>query len=117
MSEINTSGNKRGLSPNSRKNLELGRKTNNHTEKGYSITRIQRDMLPQPCPYAPGKTWAEWLAERGLALAGENARYYVELLDRLEGKVIIPIGGNGEPVTFKVIHERAWEGKNIESDS
>jgi len=45
-------------------------------------------MLLEPCPYKKGVTWLEWLAERGLALAGENATYYKELLDRLEGKVL-----------------------------
>jgi len=58
-----------------------------------SITAKQREMLPLPCPYAPGKTWLEWLADRGMALAGENAGYYRELMDRLEGKVTQPVEG------------------------
>jgi hypothetical protein len=35
----------------------------------------------------------EWLAERGLALAGENAAYFRELMDRLEGKVVQSVMG------------------------
>ena len=58
-----------------------------------SITSIQRQMLTEPCPYAAGKTWAQWLAKRGMELAGENPRYYCEIMDRLEGKVTQPIEG------------------------
>lgn len=56
-----------------------------------SITNIQRQMLNEPCPYASGLTWAQWLAKRGMELAGENPRYYCEIMDRLEGKVTQPI--------------------------
>lgn len=57
------------------------------------ITNIQREMLALPCPYAEGKTWAQWLARRGMELAGENPAYYRELMDRLEGKVTQPVEG------------------------
>jgi len=43
--------------------------------------------LGEPCPYAEGKTWAEWLARRALELASENPAYFRELLERVEGKV------------------------------
>jgi len=103
--KLNSNGNRRGMNQNSLKNLHPRLKGNNHANKEYSITRIQRDMLPQLCPYAEGKTWAEWLAERGLALAGENAAYYRELLDRLEGKVSQPVEGEGKvEVTYKVVY-------------
>jgi len=105
--KLNRSGNRRGMSLNSHKNIVKAQEVlrgNNHAKKDYSITRIQRGMLPLPCPYAQGKTWAEWLAERGMALAAENAAYYRELLDRLEGKVTQPIGGEGgEPIKTEII--------------
>ena len=100
--ELNKAGNRRGLSQNSLKNLHPRLKGNNHAKTEFSITRKQREMLPLPCPYAPNMTWLEWLAERGMALAGENATYYKELMDRLEGKVTQPIGGD-EDKPIKVI--------------
>ena len=113
--QLNSNGNRRGMSPNSRKNLVLAWKANNHAKKDCSITRIQRDMLPLPCPYAQGKTWAEWLAERGMALAAENVAYYRELLDRLEGKVTQPISGEGgEPIKTEIIVS-SQTAKNITS--
>ena len=91
---------KRKINPNSLANLEKGqwKKGQSGNPKGHpsnklSITAEQRKMLPLPCPYAPGKTWLQWLADRGMALAGENATYYRELMDRLEGKVVQPIEG------------------------
>jgi len=67
------------------------------------ITHLQREMLNQPCPYAEGKTWAEWLARRGMELAGENAAYYRELMDRLEGKVTQPIEATTDTVVRFII--------------
>ena len=77
-----------------------------------SITVKQRKMLPLPCPYSKkGETWLEWLADRGLALAGENASYYKEFLDRLEGKVLQPFEGTiKSDVTFTI-------GKGYETDN
>jgi hypothetical protein len=61
-------------------------------------------MLSEPCPYAPGKTWAEHIARRGLELACDSATYYKELLDRLEGKVVQPISGEGgKDLTFNIV--------------
>lgn len=112
--ELNSNGNRRGMSPNSRKNLALGWKGNNHAKKEMGVTRKQREMLPQKCPYAPNKTWLEWLAERGMAMAGENATYYRELMDRLEGKVVQPIQGEHE-----IIYKIEWDerAKNTFTDT
>ena len=113
--KLNRSGNRRGLSLNSHKNIYKALETlkgNNHAKKELSITRIQREMLDKPCPYAPDRTWAEYLAERGMAMAAENATYYKELLDRLEGKVTQPIGGDEDkPIRHlvEVIDQRTKE--------
>lgn len=83
----------RKIHPNSLKNLEAGRNKKGRPRKEQCITHLQREMLPLPCPYAPGKTWLEWLADRGMAQAGGNATYYKELMERLEGKVVQPVEG------------------------
>ena len=69
-----------------------------------SITAKQREMLPLLCPYSKkDETWLEWLADRGLALAGENPAYYRELMDRLEGKVTQPVEGQiKEDISFTI---------------
>jgi len=102
---------KRGEHPNSLKNLEKGRfkkgevsNPRGRPPKELCITSILREQLGEPCPYAPGKTWAEWVARRALELAGENPTYYRELLDRLEGKVVQPVGGEGGgPPIYQII--------------
>jgi hypothetical protein len=58
------------------------------------ITELAREKLSQPCPYAPGKNWAEYLVERWFGQAVESAGYFKELMDRLEGKVTQPISGD-----------------------
>jgi len=57
------------------------------------ITELAREKLGKPCPHAPEKTWAEYLVDRWLGQAVENAGYFKELMDRLEGKVTQPISG------------------------
>jgi len=106
--ELNRNGDERGMSPESRKNLELGRKTNHRAQKDISITRIQEEMLDQLCPYAedPTWTWARTIAVAGLreALTDEKARE--NLKDRVEGKVALPIqpvGKNGAIPTFLLV--------------
>ncbi|MGA2670448.1 MAG: hypothetical protein ABSF21_03395 [Dehalococcoidia bacterium] len=89
---------KRGEHPNSRKNLEKGRfkkgevaNPRGRPAKEFCITGILREKLAEPCPYAPGKTWAEYIARRALELASENPTYFKEILDRVEGRVALPI--------------------------
>jgi len=99
--QVNSKGNRRGMSPTSRENLVLGRKANHRTAKDYSITRIIKEMLPQPAeerwlePEDKGKqfTWRQAIAKRILieAVRG-NAKVTAELLDRADGKVTQPIG-------------------------
>lgn len=104
--KLNSNGDFRGMSPNSQKNLGKGRLGNNHASKDVSITRIQRDMMGQLCPYAkdPAWTWAQAIADAGMrdALTEEKARE--NLKDRLEGKVTLPIGGDAEkPLLLEII--------------
>lgn len=78
------------MSPNSRKNLELGHKPNIRTSKDFSITRIIKEMLDEPADFlgANGKTWRQVIALKILDEARKgNATLIKELLDRLEGKV------------------------------
>ena len=89
---------KRQMHPNSLANLEKGKfkkgqvaNPKGRPPKELCITSILREQLGEPCPYAEGKTWAEWIARRALELASENPAYFRELLERLEGKVVQPI--------------------------
>lgn len=59
--------------------------------KMASLTSQLREDLMKPCPYAPDKTWLQYLVERWLAMASENSMYFKELLERLEGKVAQPL--------------------------
>ncbi len=113
--QLNKNGNRRGMSANSRKNLDNGRKGNNHAEKDYSITRIVKEMLDQPAverwleveDKAKGLTWRQAIATRLLieAVRG-NAKVTGELFDRLEGKVTQPIGGEGGgPVILRIVDD------------
>jgi len=111
--KLNSKGNKRGMHPNSQKNI-VGQRSGGRPPNELSITVKQREMLPLPCPYAPGKTWLEWLADRGMALAGENAGYYRELMDRLEGKVTQPIATDGELI-IKVVYDDDNKGSATQS--
>lgn len=104
--QLNKKGDRRGMSHNSLKNLHPRLKGNNNAKKDCSITRIQREMMGQLCPYAkdPTWTWAYALAESGMkdALTEEKARE--NLKDRLEGKVTQPVFGEGT-ITLKVVYE------------
>jgi len=108
--QLNKNGNRRGMSPNSRKNLEKGREGNNHANKDYSITRIVKEKIDEPAEErwldahdkGKGLTWREAIALRMLrdSVGGK----YSELLDRVEGKVTQPIAGEGgQPIKTEII--------------
>jgi hypothetical protein len=88
-----------GRHPNSLKNLKKGWKPGQSgNPKGRPrnikyITELAREKLGESCPYDPEKTWAEYLVDRWFGQAVENAGYFKELMDRLEGKVTQPISG------------------------
>lgn len=98
--QLNSKGDRRGMSHNSQNNLHPRLKGNNHASKNYSITRIIKEMLDQPATERwlevedKGRelTWRQAIAKRILieAIRG-NARLISELLDRVDGKVIQPI--------------------------
>ena len=76
---------------------------NGRPPKMISLTSEMKGQLTQPCPYAPGKTWLQYLVERWLAHSLDNVTYFRELIERLEGKVLQPIGGeNGEPIKYEI---------------
>ena len=99
--KLNTRGNRRGMTPNSRKNLEKGREGNNHAQKDYSVTRIVKELIDELAEErfldindkGKGLTWRQAIALRMLR-DGVGGKYS-ELLERLEGKVTQPIGGEG----------------------
>ena len=59
--------------------------------KELCLTSLAREELAKPCPFAPNKTWAEYLVERWLGQCVAHSGYFRELIERLEGKVIQPI--------------------------
>lgn len=78
---------------------------NGRPKKVISLTSEMKEQLTEVCPYdAKGRTWLQYLVDRWLAQASENATYFRELIERLEGKVVQPIGGEaGNPIEVKVI--------------
>ena len=56
--------------------------------KDPGITALQMKILDAECPYDPkGRTWREYLAEKGLLLAATKEGALEHLKERLEGKV------------------------------
>lgn len=101
------------MSPRSRVNLENGRKNGKGKPKDFKITATLRAMLEELCPErwlhvedkGKGLTYREAIAKTILngAVSGKPG-IISELLDRLEGKVALPVGGvDGEAI--HVVHE------------
>ena len=56
--------------------------------KDPGITAGQIEKLDQVCPFdGKGRTWREYLIEKGLLQAGESPKAMEHLKERLEGKV------------------------------
>lgn len=113
--QVNKNGNRRGMNPNSRKNLEKRNNKGNNNAKGLTITSAIRGMLDKPCDErwlyvedkGKGITWRQAIAKSLLSHAVQGKQGAVsELLDRLEGKVTQPLGGEGGgPVTIRVVYD------------
>jgi len=107
--QLNKNGNRRGMNPNSRKNLDIH--GNNHA-KSLRITSALRTMIDEPADERwlevedkhKGFTWAEAIAKRMLIESTRgNAKQCSEVLDRLEGKVAQPVTGEGgKPIEVNI---------------
>ena len=103
--QLNKKGNKRGMHPNSLKNLEkrvLWKKGQSGNPKGESLTTLAERRLDEiPNVNVNGKrnekTWRELIVTAWLtgSIKG-NATLFKELLERLEGKVALPLVGKGD---------------------
>lgn len=111
--QLNKNGDHRGMSPQSRKNLENGRKNGKGKLQGPSITITMRGMLDEPCPErwlhvedkGKGLTWRQAIAKTILSGAAMGKPGIIgELLDRLEGKVTQPVTSEGE-ITLRVKYD------------
>jgi len=98
--QLNHNGNKRGMHPNSQKNLtkrDSWKPGESGNFKGQSITARQEQMMSDVCSFdAKGRTWRDSLAEGGMRMALTTPVALNNLQDRHEGKVTQPIGGDTE---------------------
>ena len=92
--ENNERRDRRGTHPNSLANLRPN--LNGRPPKDQCLTSIAREELAKSCPYAPDKTWAQYLVERWLGQCAGHSGYFRELIERLEGKVTQPIDATVE---------------------
>jgi len=106
---------KRRMHPNSLANLEKGKQfqKGNKLSPGrprneLSLTNLAREKLDEVCLYDPeGRTWKEYLVDRWLAHALDNVTYFRELTERLEGKILQPIGGeDGKPIKVEIDYKQ-----------
>lgn len=113
--QLNNQGNHRGLHPNSLKNLENGRKKwhnpNGRPKKDISLTSLLKEEIEKiPQGEKQGRTWRQLLVLAWLTGAMKNPVLFKELLDRLEGKVTQPIGGD-ETNPVYIINVHSEQGK------
>ena len=116
MNSLISKQDKRTIHPNSLANLEKGKfkkgqvtNPNGRPKKDYTITSVIKEMLNLPCDAAiPGadgvKTWRQLIARAIVYGAAKgNPQMIKELLDRTDGKVLQPIGGeDGEPIKYDI---------------
>jgi hypothetical protein len=76
---------------------------NGRPRNELTLTNLAREKLGEDCPFDPGKTWAQYLVDRWLGQSVENVSYFRELIERVEGKVLQPIGGeDGGPIKYEI---------------
>ena len=114
--QLNSSGNKRGMHPNSRKNLSKPGHTNNPNGRVASILSItslvKEELVRIPTMEedgfdGKGKSNAWWIARNAVRDARKGDRTArQEVWERLEGKVTQPIGTpEGRPLEVTVIEK------------
>lgn len=107
--------NGRKMHPNSLKNLEK-RKSWKPGErgrhKGMTITQRQQQMMAESCPFdGQARTWLEALAEGGMRQSLTTPVALSNLQDRHEGKVTLPISGEGGgPVLVELLSKLRGHG-------
>lgn len=115
---LNGKGLGRGCHPNSLKNLENGRQKwhnpNGRPPKDVSLTSLLKKYLEEVPAIKVGdqvntKTWRELIVQAWLVGAYKgNSTLFIELINRLEGKVLQPIGGEGGgAIPVSITYERA----------
>ena len=72
--------------------------------KDCSITSLLKEELDKiPTGEKQGRTWRQLLVLAWLTGAMKNPVLFKELLERVEGKVLQPIGGqDGEPIKYEI---------------
>ena len=84
--------------------------------KNISLTSELKEQLNQVCPHDPQRrTWLQYLVARWLGQAAENATYFRELIERLEGKVTQTIESEGGLATVNINVNSNDTKTNIES--
>ena len=103
---------KRGMHPNSLANLRPFQNGNKANPKGrppkdVSLTSLLKVEIEKVPPgEKQGRTWRQLLVLAWLSGAMKNAVLMKELLDRLEGKVTQPIGGEGGgEIILRVVYD------------
>jgi len=113
--KIEKHGNNKGGNPNWTKGVSGN--PNGRPKRIVSLTSEMKAQLGNVCPYDSEKrTWLQYLVERWLAHSIENATYFRELIERLEGKVTQPIGGDEEKPFRHVIQVVDNETKKALTD-
>lgn len=114
MKNTNKCGDARGLHPNSLKNLKPN--LNGRPSKDVSLTSLVKSLIDTVPPgETKGRTWRQLLALAWLSGAMKNPVLMKELLDRLEGKVMLPVGGQGDggAIILKVVYDDGGKGTGI----
>ena len=99
----------KGKNPNSLKNLKPYKKGQSghpgRTPKDVSLTSLLKEQIDTvPAGEKQGRTWRQLLVLAWLTGAMKNPVLLKEVLDRLEGKVTQPIGGEGgQPIKIEVV--------------